>query len=217
MKTKSFVSLAVMFLFIHEAVSQNIIEWPNATHLGGARVRLAWRTGGEINNYGWTVERRAHVDSAFRELPSSFVPGSGTTNEPHSYFWIDEQAPVGRICYRLRELSLDDSVWYSRLACVDVPTSVNQNPVVESFSLLQNYPNPFNPTTEIRYQIPEVSHVTLKVYDVLGREVATLVNEDLNSGSYAAKFNAVNIGSGVYFYKLQTGHFSSTRKMILAK
>ena len=96
--------------------------------------------------------------------------------------------------------------------------------IPSSFMLEQNYPNPFNPTTTIRFQMPEVggrtsevSRVTLKVFDVLGREVATLVNENLHAGSYEVTFDANSLSSGVYFYKLQAGSVSSTKQMLLLK
>jgi carboxyl-terminal processing protease len=85
------------------------------------------------------------------------------------------------------------------------------------FSLSQNYPNPFNPSTVISYQLPVYSHVTLKVFDLLGREVATLVNEEKRAGSYEVTFNGKNLSSGVYFYRLQAGEFVQTKKLILQK
>ena len=89
--------------------------------------------------------------------------------------------------------------------------------VITDFYLEQNYPNPFNPTTTIRYQIPELSFVTLKVYDVLGSEVATLVNEERPVGNYEVEFNAANLSSGVYFYRFQAGSFVETKKMLMIK
>ena len=85
------------------------------------------------------------------------------------------------------------------------------------FSLYQNYPNPFNPATIINYQLPVGSHITLKVYDLLGREVATLVNEEKPPGSYEVEFNPTQLSSGIYFYKLHAGNFTATRKMVLIK
>ena len=85
------------------------------------------------------------------------------------------------------------------------------------FSLTQNYPNPFNPSTTIRYEIPENQFVTLKVYDLLGKEVATLVNEEKQAGSYSVDFDASNLTTGMYIYKIQTGDFVDTKKMILIK
>jgi hypothetical protein len=91
----------------------------------------------------------------------------------------------------------------------------NTNP--ENYELYQNYPNPFNPTTTIRFTIPHRSNVTLKVYDMLGKEIATLVDEEKNPGSYEVKFDASNLPSGVYFYKIKAGEFTQTKKMILMK
>ncbi|MDO8549419.1 MAG: T9SS type A sorting domain-containing protein, partial [Ignavibacteria bacterium] len=87
----------------------------------------------------------------------------------------------------------------------------------QEFSISQNYPNPFNPTTKINFSVPRNSLVTLKVYDVLGKEVATLVNGEMNSGNYEVDFNAANLASGLYIYKIQAGSFSSSMKMMLLK
>ncbi len=89
--------------------------------------------------------------------------------------------------------------------------------VVETYELSQNFPNPFNPETVIKYQIPEAGHVTVKVYDMLGREVASLVNETQQKGRYELKFNAGQLASGVYIYSIKAGKFSSTKKMMLLK
>jgi hypothetical protein len=89
--------------------------------------------------------------------------------------------------------------------------------IPDKYSLYQNYPNPFNPTTNIKYQIRNNSFVTLKIYDNLGKEIYTLVNEKLNAGTYESKFDASGLSSGVYFYKLTSGDFSETKKMLLIK
>ncbi|PKL83213.1 MAG: hypothetical protein CVV24_06060 [Ignavibacteriae bacterium HGW-Ignavibacteriae-3] len=89
--------------------------------------------------------------------------------------------------------------------------------IPSSFELSQNYPNPFNPSTVIKYQVPQNSHVNLSVYDILGNKIATLENQEKAAGSYEVKFDAANIPSGVYFYTIQTGSFSQTKKMILMK
>jgi uncharacterized Ntn-hydrolase superfamily protein len=89
--------------------------------------------------------------------------------------------------------------------------------VPATFELHQNYPNPFNPSTAIRYQIPSRSHVTLKVYDVLGREVATLANEELKPGSYEVTWDASGVASGVYLYRLEAGAFTETKKLVLLR
>jgi len=87
----------------------------------------------------------------------------------------------------------------------------------KSFTLEQNYPNPFNPTTVIRYQLPENGRVTLKIYDVLGREINTLVNEEKIPGNYTVQFDGSKLSSGVYFYQIQTEKFRSVKKMLLIK
>jgi len=83
--------------------------------------------------------------------------------------------------------------------------------------LRQNYPNPFNPATKITYQLPKGSLVTLKIYDILGNEVATLVNEEQSAGRYQTTFNGSNLSSGIYFYKIQAGNFVETKKLVLMK
>ncbi len=114
----------------------------------------------------------------------------------------------------LSEIYIDDLVIYSSsITSISEDNSMFNN----NFILYPNYPNPFNPTTTIKYQIPELSFVTLKVYDVLGSEILTLVNEEKPAGSYEINFKATNLSSGIYFYKLQAGSFVETKKMILMK
>jgi len=105
------------------------------------------------------------------------------------------------------------------LKVTNLPTVIEDNhtSVVNKFSLEQNYPNPFNPSTSIQYRVSSTSNVSLKVYDVLGNEVATLVNEEKPAGSYEVKFDAAGLSSGIYFYKLQAGTFTETKKMTLIK
>jgi hypothetical protein len=98
----------------------------------------------------------------------------------------------------------------------DVEENTNEF-LLNKFELLQNYPNPFNHSTTIYYSIPELSFATVKVYDVLGGEVAKLINEELPAGSYEIEFNAAGLPSGIYFYQLQTGSFVETKKMVLMK
>lgn len=106
----------------------------------------------------------------------------------------------------------------SGIITVENPVSVpSSNPVVIEFRLNQNYPNPFNPSTIIKYQIPEQSLVTLKVYSLLGNEISTLVNEKKPAGEYEIEFKSETLTSGVYFYTLTTGNFTETRKMILLR
>ena len=96
-------------------------------------------------------------------------------------------------------------------------TGISDSGIPSVSFLEQNYPNPFNPTTKIKYSIPELSFVTLKVYDVLGNEIATLVNKEKQSGYYEVEFNSINLVSGIYFYKLQAGNFVEVKKMLLLR
>ena len=110
------------------------------------------------------------------------------------------------------------AVMYLRVPVTSLVTSVRQRAgLPDRFALEQNYPNPFNPTTNIRYSIPKSSFVTLKVYDILGKEVATLVDGEQTAGSYVADFDAASLANGVYLYRLHTDNFSSVRKMIVLK
>ena len=88
---------------------------------------------------------------------------------------------------------------------------------LKDFKLYQNYPNPFNPNTVISYQLPVISHVKLGIYDILGRKIVTLVNEEKQPGNYEVEFNASKLASGIYFYKITAGNFSETKKLVLLK
>ena len=114
----------------------------------------------------------------------------------------------------MKQIDLDGSFDFSK----EVEISFSNN---FSFSLSQNYPNPFNPSTKINYSIPEYSHVSLIVYDVLGNEIKNLVNKNKSAGSYSVEFStkeiSTSIPSGIYFYRLKAGSFMETRKFILMK
>jgi len=124
------------------------------------------------------------------------------------------------ISVRLHPLNqFQGTVWMDNLKIsVISPTEVNgDNTIPNTFSLSQNYPNPFNPTTIIQYSIKEVSNVKLRVYDMLGREVKTLVNQQQSAGRYNIEFNAANLSSGVYFYRIEAGNFVASKKLLLLK
>jgi hypothetical protein len=104
-----------------------------------------------------------------------------------------------------------------KLERLDTTVGIKDFSIPRNFILAQNYPNPFNPSTKIKYQIPELSFVTIRVYDVLGIEIATLVNEEKPVGNYEVVFNANNLSSGIYIYQLKSGNFVETKKMILLK
>jgi photosystem II stability/assembly factor-like uncharacterized protein len=181
------------------------------------KVILTWSTATEENNRGFEIERQASskqlpVDNQWKVI--GFVEGYGTTSEKHNYTFTDNAVITGKYKYRLKQIDYNGAVEYSK----EVEIEVNSLPL--QFSLEQNYPNPFNPTTKIKYSIPSSAGnelVTLKVYDILGNEVTTLVNEQQTPGRYEVIFNGKNKASGVYFYQLRAGSFNSIRKFVLLK
>ncbi len=119
-------------------------------------------------------------------------------------------------CFNIME-GVNGGGLYAFTGCSGTVTNAGNNGIPVSFKLGQNYPNPFNPVTKISYALPKQGFVTLKVYDILGKEVATLVNEVKNAGEYSVEFNAGNLSSGVYFYKFESGGFSDIKKLMLLK
>jgi len=115
------------------------------------------------------------------------------------------------------QLYPDSSVTMDTIKLEIISSIENVDYLPITYELLQNYPNPFNPTTTINYQIPSAGHISLKVYDILGREITTLVNEERTAGKYEVKFDGTSLSSGVYFYRLQSGAFSETKKFMLLK
>jgi hypothetical protein len=179
---------------------------------------LSWKTATEVNNYGFEIEKKAvsgwPLANSQQPISNSwskigFVEGNGTTNSPKSYNFVDVSAQ-GKVAYRLKQIDRDGKFTYSNQ--VEAVASV-----ISNYALAQNHPNPFNPSTVINYQLPMNSVVTLKVYDAIGREVATLVNGMQEAGEHAASFNASHLPSGLYFYSLQTKNFNATKKMLLVK
>ncbi len=101
------------------------------------------------------------------------------------------------------------------MVLTSVPASKSDAP--QTFSLAQNYPNPFNPSTTISFSLPSQSFVSLKVFDIIGREVATIVSEEMPAGTYTRQWNAAKMSSGIYFYRLQAGSYTQTKKLVLLK
>jgi hypothetical protein len=193
----------------------------NASIVENDDVRLEWMTVSEVNNLGFYIQRRAAGEPSFSELPNSFVAGAGTTIEPQNYTWIDENVPAGSYEFRLRQVDLDGSTTYSHSVDVVVrtPLSVgNQAGISTDLSLKQNFPNPFNPTTTIHFAVALTGPVSVKVYNSLGQEVATLFDATAQAGvEYSTTFNATGLSSGVYFYKFIGESKQETRRMLLVK
>lgn len=180
-------------------------------------VRLNWRTISEINNYGFYIQRKSQTDSAWRELSSSFTSGHGTTNEPHDYSFLDSTATQGAWQYRLHQVDLNGTSHFFEPITVNVLTDVQEPNLPTEFALRQNFPNPFNPTTNIQFDLPGAEHATLKVYDIVGKELATLVNETRPAGRYNERFNASRLASGVYLYRLTTPSHSASKKLVVIR
>lgn len=176
-------------------------------------VELKWKTATEENNYGFEVQRsevRSHRSEG-NWTKVGFVEGSGNSNAPKDYSFVEKRVGNGKYSYRLKLINNDGSFKYSY--CVEIEVKF----IPSVFALSQNFPNPFNPSTTIDYQLPKESKVTLKMYDVLGKEVATVVDEMKEAGSYNVQIDAGGFASGVYFYRIVAGDFVSIKKMVLMK
>jgi hypothetical protein len=198
--------------------------------------KLDWQTASELNNAGFEIQKSVVSN---RLIPGKnqewikigFVNGKGTTTEINNYSFVDNESLISKTVYRLKQIDLDGTFSYSNEVEIDVNSPTQ-------FSLYQNYPNPFNPSTKIRFTIPtsplnpspyqgegnRERSVTLKVFDILGKEVATLVNEEKPAGTYEVDFNASNLpagrqglSSGVYIYTLKANGMTYSKSMILMK
>jgi len=170
-------------------------------------VILKWSTATELNNSGFEIQRSAEGNE-FATI--GFVAGHGTTTEAKNYSFTDANLSTGIYSYRLKQVDYNGTYSFSEIVNVDVTAPAE-------FGLAQNYPNPFNPETNIKFSLPKSSEVTLKVYNALGQEVRTLINQFMESGLHTINFNASELNSGIYFYKLDAGQFSEVKKMTLIK
>lgn len=179
--------------------------------VSGNKVLLNWETATELNNFGFDVERIKNDGISVSNWNKvGFVPGNGNSNSLKSYSFTDNNIQPGKYSYRLKQIDNDGTLEYSN--AVDVVVS---NP--DLFELHQNYPNPFNPITKISFVIPQNSFVELKVFNLLGQEIASLVSEEKPAGTYELNWNATDLPSGVYIYKMKAGEYIETRKMVLLK
>ena len=171
------------------------------------RVHLSWATGNELNNYGFYIERK--VQSGDWEK-IGFIQGNGTSNSPKNYSFTDDNLIGGSyFLYRLNQVDNDGTDEYS------YTVEVNLTP--QNFELSQNYPNPFNPSTKIRFTIPTTSQLRLNVYNMLGEYIRTIASGEYSPGFYEIDFEANDLPSGIYIYKLETTNLSIIKKMLLLK
>lgn len=184
-------------------------------NVGTDFITLYWQTATEVNNYGFHVEsKKDKVESNWETI--GFVNGYGNSNSPKDYSFIDKNVAAGNYLYRLKQIDNNGEFSYSSEVEVNVET------IPTEFALYQNYPNPFNPTTTIKYSVPKIinnqsSIINLKVYDILGNEVATLVNEEKEPGIYEVEWNATDLATGIYLYRLQSNGFVTVRKALIIK
>ena len=182
----------------------------------GNNVELKWTTASETNNSGFELQKSQKSEFKSQKWNSvAFIKGRGTSTEINSYEFVDHNLEPGNYSYRLKQIDYDGNYTFSNIIDVEIFQPAE-------FRLEQNYPNPFNPSTKISWQSPVGSWQTLKLFDVLGREVATLVDEYRDAGKYEIEFNAAQVSgiesaSGVYFYRLKAGNFSAIKKMILIR
>ena len=172
-------------------------------------IHLSWITATELNNQGFEIERKTTDD--WKKI--GFVNGNGTTTEMQYYSFTDNirlVSNVDKIYYQLKQIDFDGTYEYSNEVIIEISQP-------DSYLLKQNYPNPFNPSTIISWQLPESKFVTLKIYDVLGNEVASLINKEKSAGNFEVEFDSNGLPSGIYFYTLQAGKFTDSKKMILLK
>jgi hypothetical protein len=172
----------------------------------GTSVVLNWSTAVEVNNYGFEIER---LDNTVWNTVG-FVNSHGNSNSPQEYSFTDKNLTPGKYAYRLRMIDNDGTFEYSDVVDAEViaPTE---------FALYQNYPNPFNPVTTINYSIPVDANVQLYIFSITGELVQTLVNEQQIAGNYSVNFDARQLASGTYIYRLVANDFVQTKKMVLLK
>lgn len=183
------------------------VELISFTHrIVNGKVILDWVTATELNNQGFEIQRS--IDNNIF-VTIGFVEGGGSSTSNQYYSFTDEGI-AGTVYYRLKQVDYDGSYNYSQVIEIDGVT-------VSTIQLDQNYPNPFNPATTIRYQLGNDSFVNLKVFNALGEEVAELINEIQTGGSHQLTFNAESLPSGMYVYKLTSGNYVESRKMLILK
>ncbi len=186
-----------------------------ATLTSSATVMLNWQTATEVNNYGFSVERKSEVENReWQEV--GFVDGHGNSNSPKEYSFIDTSPLSGAVSYRLKQVDIDGTFEYSDVVTVELDSP-------KQFKFSQNYPNPFNPTTMISYTLPTDSKVKIEIFNTLGQSVAVLVNDNKTAGYYESSWDASNLPSGIYLISIRAegldskSNFSQVKKALLLK
>jgi endonuclease I len=189
------------------ALPVQLVSFAAVQHDGA--VELRWTTATEVNNSGFDIERSSsYQGTPFQKI--GYVPGRGTSSAPSQYLFVDRNLSAGLYSYRLKQIDRGGTFKYSNIAVV----SIDQ--VAKVFRLNQNYPNPFNPSTTIEFSLEQDGRATLKVFSLLGQEVATLFDGQAAAGQLMkVTFDASRLSSGVYFSRLQAGGHTVIRRMML--
>ncbi len=192
-----------------DLASQVPVEFTSFTAMAkeNGNIILQWSTATEKNNKMFEIERKLENGEYVK---IGYVNGSGTTTEPKDYSYVDQTVGTGSYYYRLKQIDFYGTYRYSQEILTETSGPL-------TFTLGQNYPNPFNPSTIIKYGIPEAGNVKLTVYNPVGEEVAVLVNGYVEAGHYEVTFNASNLPSGMYLYKLESPNSVKIKKMLLLK
>jgi len=183
------------------------------SNINGRNAKLDWSTSSEISNSGFEIFR-SNLSDSLNWIKIGFIKGNGTVNNSSNYSFDDRNLNTGKYKYKLKQIDYNGNIQYFNLsASVEIG-------VPSKFNLSQNYPNPFNPTTKIDFDLPMDSKVSIKIYDVLGKEIKTIVNDFRTAGYYTVTFDASSFSSGVYFYRIITdgnSKFIMTKKLVILK
>ena len=183
-----------------------------SANVNGSDVSLTWTTATELNNSGFYIERKSGSGN-YSQI--AFVEGNGSTTSSNVYSYIDKNIVSGKYYYRLKQVDYNGTFEYSKEIEVTVGLPI-------TFSLEQNFPNPFNPSTKIKYSIPTAGIVKLVIYNLLGEQITTLVNQNVEPGFYTVEWNGTNnfgvsVPSGIYFYRIEAGNYINVKKMVILK
>ncbi|MFI5406381.1 MAG: T9SS type A sorting domain-containing protein [Nitrososphaerales archaeon] len=173
-----------------------------------SKIVLDWTTATETNNSGWNIERKLS-DQQWQRI--GFVEGKGNSTSTQQYSFTDRDLNSGNHQYRLQQIDYDGTTNYSEVVEVDVTI------VPDRFALYQNYPNPFNPSTTIKFDVPFSAFVSLSIYNSIGEKVGTVINEQMEAGVHSIRFDASNLSSGIYIYRLTADNQVFANKMLLIK
>jgi|GEM_PF-6951055 len=176
----------------------------------GNVVELKWETKTEVNNFGFEIERLSSEQNSETWKKIGFVRGNGNSNSIKNYSFTDNNPTGGKsFLYRLKQIDNDGKFEYSNYVEVLITPA--------EYKLFQNYPNPFNPQTNIKFSLPVPAPVALEIYSLTGELLEKLIDEEIDAGLHSINFNAENLSSGIYIYRIQAGNFVQQRKMILMK